>query len=186
MSIEMIIEYMYTTLMVALPVFIGVAILRVIRLEKKKKTHQLTWSRELGVHFFIMYIISLYEITAIRLGLGLSMESLMMRETRVNLEPMKVLIKWFHLGIWWHLFYNVVGNCVWFIPMGILVPTLFKKKRSLWKVTLIGILTSMSIEGLQYLLCTGVTDIDDVIFNTLGTIMGYWIWKKIYNMLKKK
>lgn len=186
MSIAAIVQYVYTTLMVALPIFIVVAILRVMRLGKKKKVHHLTWRREIGVHFFILYIISLYEITAIRLGLGLSMESMMMRQTRVNLEPMAILLKWLKLGIWWHLFYNVVGNCVWFVPMGLLVPALFKKQRKLWKVTIIGMFTSASIEILQYILCTGVTDIDDIIFNTLGTIMGYCVWKIFSSMFRKK
>nr|WP_302600114.1 VanZ family protein [uncultured Cellulosilyticum sp.] len=186
MSIAAMIQYVYTTLMVALPVFIVIAILRVIYLEKKNRTHHLTWRRELGVHCFIMYMVSLYEITAIRFGLGLSMENMMMRQTRVSLEPMVVLLKWLKKGIWWHLFYNVVGNCVWFIPMGILVPALFKKQRKLWKVTMIGAFVSSSIEILQYILCTGVTDIDDVIFNTLGTIIGYCIWKVLKKLFKIK
>ena len=80
MSIAAMIQYVYTTLMVALPVFIVIAILRVIYLEKKNRTHHLTWRRELGVHCFIMYMVSLYEITAIRFGLGLSMENMMMRQ----------------------------------------------------------------------------------------------------------
>ncbi len=185
MSIAAIIQYMYTTLMVSLPVFIVVAILRMIHLEKKKRTYHSTWKRELGVHCFIMYMISLYEITAIRLGLGLSIHRMIARETRVSLEPMVILLKWLRKGIWWHLFYNVVGNCAWFIPMGILVPALFKKQRKLWKVTIIGAFVSSSIEILQYILCTGVTDIDDVIFNTVGTIMGYCIWKILRKLLHR-
>ena len=179
MSIKMIIKYMYTTLIVVLPVFIVVAVLRIVHLNKKNKTHHLTWGSEMSIHFFMIYILSLYEITAIRIGLGLSYERIMMRQTRVSLQPMVVLIEWFQKGIWWHLFYNVVGNCVWFIPIGIFVPLIFKNQNKLWRVMTIGALVSVSIEVLQYILCTGVTDIDDIIFNTLGTIMGYGVYKAL-------
>lgn len=186
MSIEMIIQYVYTTLMVALPIFIGVAILRVIYLGKVNRDVHLTWRREIMVHCFILYVISLYQITAIRLGLGLSMENMILRQTRVNLEPMTILINWFRKGIWWHLFYNVVGNCAWFVPLGVLIPALFKSQRKLWKVTMIGMCISASIEVLQYILCTGVSDIDDIIFNTLGTIMGYIVWKILKQIFKRR
>ena len=51
---------------------------------------------------------------------------------------------------------------------------------------MIGAFVSSSIEILQYILCTGVTDIDDVIFNTLGTIIGYCIWKVLKKLFKIK
>jgi glycopeptide antibiotics resistance protein len=43
-------------------------------------------------------------------------------------------------------------------------------------------LFSISIETLQFLLETGVSDIDDVFFNTCGAILGYLI----YRLFRKK
>ncbi len=40
-----------------------------------------------------------------------------------------------------------------------------------------GMLFSVGIETLQFLLVTGVSDIDDVFFNTCGAILGYVIFK---------
>ncbi|MCT7712834.1 MAG: VanZ family protein, partial [Lactobacillus crispatus] len=42
---------------------------------------------------------------------------------------------------------------------------------------LMGMLFSVGIETLQFLLVTGVSDIDDVFFNTCGAIWGYVIFK---------
>ncbi|GAQ02491.1 antibiotic resistance protein VanZ [Companilactobacillus farciminis] len=39
-----------------------------------------------------------------------------------------------------------------------------------------GAMISVSIEALQFVLNTGVTDIDDVIFNTLGAVVGYLLY----------
>lgn len=41
---------------------------------------------------------------------------------------------------------------------------------------------SIGIETLQFLLMTGVSDIDDVFFNTCGAILGYLI----YILFKKR
>ncbi|WP_245592974.1 VanZ family protein [Carnobacterium funditum] len=57
---------------------------------------------------------------------------------------------------------------------------------------LIGFCFSFSIEMLQFFLGTGITDIDDLIFNTIGTmigLIGFMICKKIselYSMRKRE
>lgn len=79
-------------------------------------------------------------------------------------------------------FYNSFGNVLCFVPFGILFPIVFSKKQSFPKTVLIGMLLSVCIETLQFWLGTGVSDIDDVFFNTCGAILGYaiyWIFKKL-------
>jgi Glycopeptide antibiotics resistance protein len=82
-------------------------------------------------------------------------------------------------------FYNLYGNIVWFVPMGFFIPALGKKNRGFLKVILIGALVSISIESLQFVLNTGVTDIDDVIFNTIGAAVGYLLYL-ICSMVRKR
>lgn len=72
--------------------------------------------------------------------------------------------------------YNVLGNIIWFIPLGILLSTLFEKM-NVWKTLMISFIVSLSIEILQYLFYTGVSDIDDLIFNIVGGICGYYIYQ---------
>ena len=71
-------------------------------------------------------------------------------------------------------------NIILFIPLGFFLPILYKKYRNLKKVTLVGFLISLFIEIMQ-LFSHRATDIDDLITNTLGTMIGYLIVKTFMN-----
>lgn len=76
----------------------------------------------------------------------------------------------------------IVGNVILFVPMGLLVPLLYSKMSSFRRVTAVGFLASVMVEFLQLCLSflTGpyrVTNIDDVILNTIGTIMGFIVFR---------
>ncbi len=92
----------------------------------------------------------------------------------INLMPLQFL---FHAGGYtvrtWIT--NVLGNIVLFVPMGILVPTLFPKVKS-WswgRFILSAILLIVIIELVQLLLMCGQCDIDDVILNVSGMCIGF-------------
>lgn len=170
------IRYVAVTFYVALILFVPIICIRRHLVKGKLKND--SWKHEIASIFFIFYILSLYQITALRWGgLGWDLEKMVQRRTRVNGQPFTMLWDWTVKGVWWHLFYNVVGNCIWFIPLGVMIPAIYKefRKRPFW-VIFIGMTVSSSIEVMQYIFCTGVTDIDDVIFNTLGTAIGYFFW----------
>lgn len=185
MSISDIIKYVQVTLVVTWILFIPVLLIR-YRLTKGRLKND-SWKHEMASILFIFYVISLYEITAFRFGgIGWDFERMIERRTRVNGEPLRLVWDWTVKGVWWHLFYNVIGNCVWFIPMGFMMPAIYKNLRSNpFFVVFFGTTVSSSIEVLQYILCTGVTDIDDVIFNTLGTAIGCFLWYLFDNIRKK-
>lgn len=71
------------------------------------------------------------------------------------------------------------GNVLLFIPLGVLLPLLNTRFNSLSNIFLCGILGSMTVEGSQLLisLILGFNyrtfDVDDIILNTLGAIIGY-------------
>ena len=82
---------------------------------------------------------------------------------------------------------NLGGNLGAFIPFGLFVPIISVKLRKAWKVILLGALLSTAIEFLQLVTKVGCCDIDDIILNTIGTMIGYWlfllchlIWRKTY------
>jgi glycopeptide antibiotics resistance protein len=81
---------------------------------------------------------------------------------------------------------NLFGNILMFIPLGLFLPWLYRK--GFGQVVLIGCSMSASIELIQYLnMFAGYNryvDIDDVILNTLGAIIGYWIFKKFLHARK--
>ncbi|MDF7668489.1 VanZ family protein [Lactobacillus sp. ESL0703] len=85
-------------------------------------------------------------------------------------------------------FYNSFGNVLCFVPFGFLAPFVFSKKQTFLRVLLAGMIFSIFIEGMQFLLETGVSDIDDVFFNSCGAAIGYllyWVFKSVRNKFAK-
>lgn len=63
-------------------------------------------------------------------------------------------------------------NIVLFVPFGF-----FAGKIWGWRAVLYGMLFSIAIEAAQYIGALGYTEVDDVINNTLGTLLGVLIWR---------
>ncbi|MGY4385285.1 glycopeptide antibiotics resistance protein [Pedobacter sp. UYP24] len=84
---------------------------------------------------------------------------------------------------------NLIGNIVLLMPVGILLPLAFGTLN--WSKRLaIAFLAGFAIEATQVLLRVGIFDIDDVILNGLGVLLGYWIFsiavRKLSSMPHKK
>lgn len=71
------------------------------------------------------------------------------------------------------LLVNVIGNIIVFMPVGLLVPQLSTRRRGWLAVALSALVLSASIEVLQGTLTRRVSDIDDVLLNVLGALLGY-------------
>lgn len=65
-----------------------------------------------------------------------------------------------------------IMNVVIFLPIGIMLGCAFKSIRW-WMVFMIGMILSIAIEVLQFSLKRGFSEIDDVMHNTLGCMIGY-------------
>lgn len=72
---------------------------------------------------------------------------------------------------------NLFGNLLMFLPMGCYLPFFIRKidslKKYLWRMFPI----FFSIEIAQFLTKRGSFDIDDLILNLLGAILGYILWR---------
>ena len=80
----------------------------------------------------------------------------------------------------------VVENILLFIPYGILVPWAFERCRKLFSGVLLGIITSLFIECLQLITSRGYFQIDDILTNVAGTILGYLMFKVFLGISRKK
>lgn len=68
---------------------------------------------------------------------------------------------------------NLIGNIALLIPIGFIVPLIYQKLN--WKSLLfIAIIAGLSIELPQVALGVGIFDIDDILLNALGVMIGYW------------
>jgi glycopeptide antibiotics resistance protein len=77
-----------------------------------------------------------------------------------------------------------IENIILFIPFGFLLPCVWKKYEMLWKTALPGITFSLIIE-LSQLFNRRVTDIDDLLMNTLGVLIGWVIFRLLKEHLSK-
>lgn len=69
-----------------------------------------------------------------------------------------------------------IMNIVVFLPIGLLLGCTFCSLN--WrKVLLFGCGISFSIEVLQFIFCKGCAELDDVMHNTLGCLLGYGMYK---------
>lgn len=81
---------------------------------------------------------------------------------------------------------NLACNIIMFIPHGLLTPLFMKKwKYTVVKVGLSAALISVCIEIFQFVTALGLCDIDDVILNIIGALVGYAIYKLIYSCIRK-
>lgn len=71
---------------------------------------------------------------------------------------------------------NLILNILLFVPMGFLLPFLYRKNWQFGKVYLTGMIISVLIEAIQFAANRGIVEIDDVLNNTLGTMIGYGVW----------
>ena len=79
---------------------------------------------------------------------------------------------------------NLIGNTAMFIPLGIVWPTVYKKLNAHWKVIGAGVGVSLIIEILQLPFFGRATDVDDLILNSAGFLMGYGIYLLVKKLRK--
>jgi glycopeptide antibiotics resistance protein len=79
---------------------------------------------------------------------------------------------------------NIIGNIILFIPLGVLLPLTSGKFHSLKKIAFVAFLFSFGIEFIQFIsFHFGIyrtADIDDIILNTFGTVLGFIVIKRFY------
>lgn len=73
-------------------------------------------------------------------------------------------------------FENLVGNIVIFVPFGLLYPWAYEKGRGLWRVCLAAFAVILGLELTQMWTNFGAFDVDDILLNFVGTLLGYFLY----------
>lgn len=73
-------------------------------------------------------------------------------------------------------FENLVGNVVVFIPFGFLLPYVLKKGKNFFVMLLNAVLFVLGIELFQLFSAFGAFDVDDILLNCVGAIIGYMLF----------
>lgn len=133
---------------------------------------------------FLVYLAVLLRITVFRTGFTMSH---LMQNGTLNLALFQDYIPLIRQGRWFRFVYLFVGNIVWFVPLGcaLMASGNFKRIRT---AALCGLGLSLMIETMQYLFGTGVTELDDLVLNTLGTWIGaagVWLYRNYKRNYKR-
>jgi len=107
-------------------------------------------------------------------------------EISYNLIPFKTILNYLNntslidFDIW---FFNLFGNVCAFMPMGFLLPVIFPRFQSFKAIATVTFLASFVLEIVQLWLRLGIADIDDVILNTFGGILGYFLFISFHKLV---
>jgi glycopeptide antibiotics resistance protein len=104
-----------------------------------------------------------------------------------NLFPFRTIYHYlthrdqYNFDIW---FNNTFGNVFLFIPLGMLLPILFRSCQS--KVNALGISTAIAvvIELIQLITRSGIADVDSVILRVMGSLIGLITYTGIVHFIK--
>ena len=146
-----IIEILISVLLL-IPVF---SVLNITRFHSTKKT--------------ILYFVFATYLAAVYLFVGMPTLQFMRFDLSLTLMPFLPMIADFK---------NTILNIILFIPLGIMLPFLWKKYNTLSETLIFGFSMSLAIELLQ-ILTYRATDINDLIANTVGAVLGYFLFRMI-------
>ena len=73
---------------------------------------------------------------------------------------------------------NLFGNLLLMLPLGVLLAQSRWSKRSWPLALLVGLLLSFTVESIQILTHVGNFDVDDILLNTTGAVLGFVLWKQ--------
>ena len=138
--------------------------------------------RLLAIGLFILYFTVLFYFLFFSEELGRTYSE---RTYHYNLVPFKEIGRFirYHkrLGNGTVLL-NIVGNVAAFVPFGIFLPVFSTRCRKFWFTAYYSFELSLLVELLQLVAKVGSFDVDDLLLNTLGGIIGffvYWLGKRI-------
>jgi len=130
------------------------------------------------VHTFIIYLSFVYDVTTIY---GVFWRIWENGAANISLERI-YLIPFTTVSIYNPMPYLL--NILMTIPLGFLLPMIWSDFRSPKKVALAGFLLSLTIEITQLFTGWRLSATDDLIANTLGAVIGYFIFKVLIEIFK--
>ena len=80
---------------------------------------------------------------------------------------------------------NLLGNVVGFMPFGMILPLISRNARGFFFITFSGFTLSLCVEVTQLMTKLGSFDVDDILLNTIGGVLGYIVFL-ICNGIRRK
>ena len=166
----LIINILKRGMFLAIPVMLVCAvILAVVWIIFKKKKILVPWKKALVLLLLTGWAVLTVYATLFRIEAGFGAWNLHL------FAAWREALNKFTLQVW----LNVLLNIALFVPLGVLIPLLFKCFRRWYLALACGFGTSLVIEIIQLVSGRGMFDVDDLFTNTLGTMLGFGIVKAV-------
>lgn len=140
--------------------------------ESKKRIRIISWI------LFVLYILLLIYLLFLSEAYG--RKDFAQREYQYNLVPFREIMRfWIYRERVGYLasFLNLGGNVIGFLPFGFFLPVISYRFRSGWLTGILGFSLSLLVETVQLVCKVGCFDVDDLMLNTLGAVLGYVIFR---------
>lgn len=122
--------------------------------------------------FFCYCCVMLWLLFGQRVGEGVA--------SNINLKPLRTIRNYLYVlrrtedpQLLQHIVVNLAGNIIMFIPLGFFLPVNWKSFHFFPKTILVTTGIICAVEMIQHLTALGSMDIDDLILNMLGVLLGY-------------
>ena len=160
--------YVYSLFCVLLPCAVYQFIQHAKTPLQAHKIHHFAW-----VYILLVYLYLVYSIT----GFG-TLWDIGSHEYLISVNKI-ILIPFQSEGLM-----TYVSNILLFVPLGFLLPLIWWEMRNLKHVCITGAALSLSIE-ISQLLNNRYSDIDDLLMNIVGAMIGYGLWMVSYKIFEK-
>ncbi len=157
-TIQGVINFTWPMVIISVIILVSFRICYLIKSQQK-----IVLYKELSMLIFGIYILCLFQVVTFQDDVSWATN---------NFIPFKEIMRY---NITSRLFFkNVLGNMIMFLPFGFFVSLYLKSEKLTLPLFLI-LIASISIEVVQ-LLIGRVFDVDDIILNILGGLLGYFIY----------
>lgn len=134
--------------------------------------------------FFLLYAMGMLYLLFGRTRYGIDDGGYWQTISRnVNFIPFYTIRNYMHIirnipqSPWYtHCIVNLSGNILLFIPIGYLLPRIFVSMHSFFRFAGICLGAVFLVEIVQLLTLLGSFDVDDIILNMAGALLGHLIW----------
>ncbi len=103
-----------------------------------------------------------------------------------NFTPFKTIKMYIDYAYKLNSVENLAGNVLVFVPFGFLFPMAAKEGERFFVMLLNAFVFVLGIEVFQLFSAFGAFDVDDILLNCLGAAAGFWIYKGIVSLRKKR
>lgn len=144
------------------------------------------------VGFGLYCLLMLWLLFGQRIGEGMDGSYLQQLRNNLALLPFDTMRRF-----WWvvrnsadtqqirHAFINLAGNVVMFVPLGFFLPAIWSRLRGFWRFGLCVLSVIAAIELLQLFTLLGKCDVDDLLLNFAGAVLGYCLCYSLTKPIEK-